>query len=86
MRSGSNLSSQRPAPTKYEDWIEFARTVCHGWHEEETKYPYNNPYYDDAWGHFTQMVWRNSTRIGCAVGNCNPNEVQWPARVYCCKW
>ncbi|KAJ4331271.1 hypothetical protein N0V87_009307 [Didymella glomerata] len=83
MRSGSNLSSQKPAPSNYDEWIEFARTAVHGWHEEEVKYPYNNPHYDDAWGHFTQMVWRNTSRVGCAVGNCDPGHVDWPGRLYC---
>jgi hypothetical protein len=85
MRSGSNLSSQKPAPANYNEWIEFARTAAHGWHEEETKYPYDQPHYDDAWGHFTQMVWRNSSRIGCALGNCDAGQVNWPARLYCCE-
>jgi hypothetical protein len=85
MRSGSNLSSQKPAPSNYDEWIEFARTAVHGWHEEEVKYPYNNPHYDDAWGHFTQMVWRNTSRVGCAVGYCDPGRVDWPGRLYCCK-
>ena len=84
MRSGSNLSSQKPAPSSYDQWIEFARTATHGWHEEETKYPYAQPHYDDAWGHFTQMVWRNSSTIGCAVGHCADN-VQWPGRFVCCE-
>lgn len=82
-RPGSNLSSVKPAPASYEEWIEFARTASHGWHEEETKYPYNNPHYDAAWGHFSQMVWRNSTRIGCAVGHCD-DTVLWPGRFVCC--
>ncbi|OSS52013.1 hypothetical protein B5807_03101 [Epicoccum nigrum] len=82
MRSGSNLSSQSPAPSTYDEWIEFARTATHGWHDEETKYPYDNPHYDEAWGHFTQMVWRNTTRLGCAVGNCGPG-VSFPGRFYC---
>ena len=85
MRAGSNLSAQKPAPSKYEDWIEFARTASHGWHEEETKYPYDHPHYDNAWGHFTQMVWRNTSRIGCAIGYCDPGKVDWPGRFYCCK-
>jgi len=81
-RAGSNLSSVNPAPENYDAWVEFARTAVHGWHEEETKYPYNNPHYDESWGHFTQMVWRNTTRIGCAMGHC-PTTVNYPGRLYC---
>lgn len=73
-----------PAPGSYDEWIEFARTATHGWHEEETKYPYDNPHFEDAWGHFTQMVWRNSSSIGCAVGHCS-DQVEFPGRFYCCK-
>lgn len=83
-RPGSNLSSVTPAPGSYDEWIEFARTATHGWHEEETKYPYDNPHFEDAWGHFTQMVWRNSSSIGCAVGHCS-DQVEYPGRFYCCK-
>ncbi|KAJ4376075.1 hypothetical protein N0V83_001356 [Neocucurbitaria cava] len=82
MRPGSNLSSVKPAPASYDDWVEFARTASHGWHEEETKYPYDNPHYDSSWGHFSQMVWRNSTRLGCALGHCS-DEVDYPGRFYC---
>ncbi|CAN9192498.1 unnamed protein product [Alternaria alternata] len=59
-RSGSNLSSVNPPPEGYDAWVEFARTATHGWHEEETKYPYDNPHFDPAWGHFSQMVWHYS--------------------------
>ncbi|KAH9865973.1 hypothetical protein J1614_008537 [Plenodomus biglobosus] len=82
-RPGSNLSSVTPPPSDYDAWIEFARTASHGWHEEETKYPYDNPHFDAAWGHFSQMVWRNSTRIGCALGHCNGEVTAWPGRFYC---
>jgi hypothetical protein len=68
----------------HDDWVEFARTATHGWHEEETKYPYDNPHFNDAWGHFTQMVWRNSSSVGCAVGHC-PDNVDFPGRFYCCE-
>ncbi|EAT76506.1 hypothetical protein HBI56_230850 [Parastagonospora nodorum] len=84
-RPGSNLSSVKPAPKGHAEWVAFARGASHGWHEEETQYPYDNPHFSDAWGHFSQMVWRNSSSIGCAVGHCNDakNPVQWPGRFYC---
>lgn len=85
MRAGSNLSSRGPAPGSYAEWVEFAREATHGWHDEEALYPYDHPRYEDQWAHFTQMVWRNTTRVGCALGNCGPN-VEYPGRFYCCKY
>lgn len=88
MRSGSNLSSVSGVADDM-DWIEFARTASHGWHEEEIKYPYKEPHFTKAWGHFSQMVWRDSSRIGCAVGHCQdkgPDKVNWPGRFYCCMF
>ena len=84
-RAGSNLDSMGPAPSSYNDWIEFARTGSHGWHDEERLYPYDNPHYDNSWGHFTQMVWRDTSRIGCAMADCSGEGVGFPGRLYCCK-
>lgn len=81
-RPGSNLSSVKPVPGSYYEWLKFAHTATNGWHEEETKYPYDNPHFEPAWGHFTQMVWRNTTRIGCALGRCS-DAVSYPGRFYC---
>ncbi|PVI05206.1 PR-1-like protein [Periconia macrospinosa] len=84
-RAGSNLSGVSPAPSKYDDWITMARDCIHGWHEEEPKYPYGNPQISEHAGylHFTQMVWRDTTRIGCAMGNCGDKTSSSPARIYC---
>jgi hypothetical protein len=84
-RAGSNLSSASIAPETYEIWLEFARTVVHGWHDEELEYDYADPKFDKKTGHFTQLVWRDSSRIGCAMAHCPENEVEWPGRLYCCK-
>ncbi|KAL5119915.1 hypothetical protein ACEQ8H_002277 [Pleosporales sp. CAS-2024a] len=81
-RPSSNLSSTGPPPDDHDAWVEFARTAVHGWHDEETQYPYDNPHYDSKWGHFTQMVWRNSSTVGCALGNC-PSAPSFPGRIYC---
>jgi hypothetical protein len=84
-RGGSNLSGVGPSPDKREDWLTFASTAVHGWHEEEPKYPYGSAEYKDAYGHFTQMVWRDSSRLGCALSKCDDFTDKFPGRIYCCK-
>ncbi|KAF2686760.1 PR-1-like protein [Lentithecium fluviatile CBS 122367] len=82
-RAGSNLSGVSPSPENREIWLNFARTAIHGWHEEETKYPYGSAGYEDTWGHFTQMVWRDSSRLGCALSKCDDFTKKFPGRIYC---
>lgn len=35
------------------------------WYREESVYDYNNPGFSISTGHFTQVVWKNSSEIGC---------------------
>jgi len=39
------------------------------WYSEVDKYDYNNPGFTMETGHFTQLVWRKSTRVGYAVAS-----------------
>lgn len=41
------------------------------WYDEYKLYDYNNPGYSSAVGHFTQMVWKGTTQIGCAAIDCS---------------
>jgi len=47
-----------------------------GWYDEITDpgYNFNNPgfYQNPGTGHFTQVVWKGTTKVGCAVTTCNP--------------
>ncbi|KAF2182085.1 PR-1-like protein [Zopfia rhizophila CBS 207.26] len=79
-RGGSNLSGVDPAPEDYKGWIAFTHGAIHGWHDEMGKYPWDNPHYEDAYGHFTQLVWRASSRVGCAIAHCDGNQA---GRIYC---
>ncbi|KAJ4305933.1 hypothetical protein N0V90_001466 [Kalmusia sp. IMI 367209] len=87
-RAGSNLSGVGPSPSKRKDWIEMARTMVHGWHEEEAHYDYAKRDTKDGWEiwHFTQLVWRDSSQLGCAVTDCtDTDDITFPGRLYCCK-
>lgn len=39
--------------------------------DEEALYDYANPGYSDATGHFTQVVWKNTQQVGCAIITCD---------------
>ncbi|AET40702.1 CAP domain-containing protein Ecym_6326 [Eremothecium cymbalariae DBVPG len=40
------------------------------WYDENKIYNYNQPGFSRSTGHFTQMVWKNTTSIGCAYIIC----------------
>ncbi|KAI8378039.1 CAP domain-containing protein [Radiomyces spectabilis] len=51
-----------------------------GWYNEEKDYDYSNPGFTSSTGHFTAVVWKSTTRIGCGVKNCNG------AKLYTCSY
>lgn len=44
-----------------------AEEVANMWYGEISDYDYNHPGFRSSTGHFTQMVWANSTQIGAAI-------------------
>lgn len=40
------------------------------WYNEASLFDYNNGGFSSATGHFTQMVWKGTTKIGCAMATC----------------
>jgi hypothetical protein len=40
------------------------------WYNEITAYDFNNPGFSSGTGHFTQVVWKDSTKIGCGFKKC----------------
>jgi hypothetical protein len=49
------------------------------WYDEGSQYNYSAPGFSGATGHFTQMVWKGSTQLGCAMANCS-GETLWVCR------
>ena len=44
------------------------------WANEAPNYNYANNTCADVCGHYTQVVWRDSTTLGCGVTQCNVNS------------
>ncbi|GAA5973097.1 hypothetical protein JCM8115_002582, partial [Rhodotorula mucilaginosa] len=61
------------------------------WSSEASLYNYTNPGYNDTTGHFTQMVWKGTTQIGCAEKYCTPvrdpyGQWAWDGFYYVCEY
>lgn len=71
---GENLwwSSYDPTPTE----------VVEGWASEVAFYDYDSNRCDrgKACGHYTQVVWADSERLGCGKGVCSSGAVIWACR------
>ncbi|RUS29546.1 CAP domain-containing protein [Jimgerdemannia flammicorona] len=51
----------------YPDW----QSVIAAWYNEVSKYNYNDPESSTGTGHFTAVVWKSTTKIGCGYSKCN---------------
>jgi hypothetical protein len=62
---GENLAQGYTSPTLAID----------GWANEESDYDYEKRKFTTEAGHFTQLVWKNTTAVGCGAADCD--EVGW---------
>jgi len=60
------------------------------WYDELTNpgYDFSNPGFSHGTGHFTQVVWKSTTRVGCAVQVCKPlKPMSWnPGNFFVCEY
>jgi uncharacterized protein YkwD len=50
-------------------------TPVKAWYDEVSKYNYNNPGFSSETGHFTQVVWKNSKKLGCGKAKSADGKV-----------
>lgn len=49
------------------DPADLANRAVGAWYEEVVDYDYGNPGFSVDTGHFTQVVWKSTTQLGCGV-------------------
>ncbi|KAI1432867.1 SCP-like extracellular protein [Xylaria sp. CBS 124048] len=47
-----------------------ATAAIDAWGDEDAKYDYRHPDFGEDTGHFTQLVWKNTTAVGCGRRLC----------------
>jgi len=51
------------------------------WASEEADYDYASNTCNGVCGHYTQIVWRDTTKVGCALANCA--GLSYPSSIVC---
>lgn len=54
-----------------------AKAAVDGWYKEHELYRKGDPF-SSLTGHFTQLVWKTSTKLGCAIRKCGGGNA-----IYC---
>lgn len=66
---GENLYFFAPAGNMSPD------QVATGWYDEVNLYNFNGGGFSMSTGHFTQLIWRDTQKLGCGVSMCNGGEI-----------
>merc|ERR1712008_159805 len=68
----------------------FSGAAVKSWYDELTNpgYDFSKPGFSHGTGHFTQVVWKSTTRLGCAVHVCKPLQpMGWnPGNFFVCEY
>ena len=66
----------------------LAEAAVKSWYDEVSAYNYSNPGFSTGTGHFTQVVWKNSTQLGCgaAQGKATLGGTEYNAFYVVCQY
>jgi len=66
----------------------LANNAVQSWYSEVSKYDYTNPGFSSSTGHFTQVVWKSTTQLGCgtAKGTKRINSTLYNAFYVVCQY
>ncbi|CAF0861552.1 unnamed protein product [Rotaria sp. Silwood1] len=87
--SGNRFENESLGENLYMQWISHgkvpvsAREATKSWYDEIELYSFKRPYYSEETGHFTQMVWKSTQKIGIGVAlSADEREVYIVANYY----
>lgn len=72
---GENLAAGYPSVS----------AAVQAWYAEVENYSYNHPGFSYKTGHFTQLIWKGSKKLGCGYVACNGNNGT-PGRYLVCEY
>lgn len=73
-RSGQNLAMFGGQKPTLQNCANMGKVMTDMWYDEIRKYNFRRQGFSMETGHFTQVVWKGSTRLGCGVAISNGNS------------
>lgn len=85
--AGENLYVSYTTATSV-DITALANAAVKNWYDEISAYNYANPAFSSQTGHFTQVIWKNSTQLGSGVaqGIKTINGIKYNAFYVVCQY